>query len=201
MKCGGCGNRKNATPRWRCAAGTATGCAKRSAGIATTTGCTPGIRSRWPTTPPPAYISARTRRQRRGDHLRSMGNRRRHQPATAPPATPARHAPTVGSPAIRKSAPATSSSAATTTPPSTVAPGPDHRRGDRIDQVRNGNRWRVAWVDADGRPDRRRTAHRQRPRHLRGRLPPRARHPGLRHHPACRPRHDSGQRPPPAGSA
>jgi ATP-dependent exoDNAse (exonuclease V) alpha subunit len=31
----------------------------------------------------------------------------------------------------------------------TVAPGPDHRRGDRIDQVRNGNRWRVAWVDAD----------------------------------------------------
>jgi hypothetical protein len=31
----------------------------------------------------------------------------------------------------------------------TVAPGPDHHRGDRIDQVRNGNRWRVAWVDAD----------------------------------------------------
>jgi hypothetical protein len=31
----------------------------------------------------------------------------------------------------------------------TVAPGPDHKRGDRIDQVRNGIRWRVAWVDAD----------------------------------------------------
>jgi conjugative relaxase-like TrwC/TraI family protein len=30
-----------------------------------------------------------------------------------------------------------------------VAPGPDHRRGERIDQVRNGNRWRVAWVDVD----------------------------------------------------
>jgi ATP-dependent exoDNAse (exonuclease V) alpha subunit len=30
-----------------------------------------------------------------------------------------------------------------------VAPGPDHQRGGRIDQVRNGNRWRVAWVDAD----------------------------------------------------
>jgi conjugative relaxase-like TrwC/TraI family protein len=29
----------------------------------------------------------------------------------------------------------------------TVAPGPDHGRGDRIDQVRNGNRWRVAFVD------------------------------------------------------
>jgi hypothetical protein len=29
----------------------------------------------------------------------------------------------------------------------TVAPGPDHRGKDRIDQVRNGNRWRVAWVD------------------------------------------------------
>ena len=30
----------------------ATGCAKRSAGIATTTACTPVIRSRWPPTPP-----------------------------------------------------------------------------------------------------------------------------------------------------
>jgi len=30
-----------------------------------------------------------------------------------------------------------------------VAPGPDHKRGDRIDQVRNGNRWRVAFVDAE----------------------------------------------------
>ena len=28
-----------------------------------------------------------------------------------------------------------------------VAPGREHRRGDRVDQVRNGNRWRVAWVD------------------------------------------------------
>jgi conjugative relaxase-like TrwC/TraI family protein len=28
-----------------------------------------------------------------------------------------------------------------------VAPGPEHRRGDSIDQVRNGNRWRVALVD------------------------------------------------------
>ena len=31
----------------------------------------------------------------------------------------------------------------------TVAPGPDHQRGDRIDQVRNGNRWRVAFVDTE----------------------------------------------------
>ena len=30
-----------------------------------------------------------------------------------------------------------------------VAPGTERRRGDRIDQVRNGNRWRVAFVDAD----------------------------------------------------
>jgi ATP-dependent exoDNAse (exonuclease V) alpha subunit len=29
-----------------------------------------------------------------------------------------------------------------------VAAGPAHRRGERIDQVRNGNRWRVAGVDA-----------------------------------------------------
>ena len=30
----------------------------------------------------------------------------------------------------------------------TVEPGAQHRRGDRIDQVRNGNRWRVVNVDA-----------------------------------------------------
>ena len=30
----------------------------------------------------------------------------------------------------------------------TVEPGNQHRRGDRIDQVRNGNRWRVVGVDA-----------------------------------------------------
>jgi len=30
----------------------------------------------------------------------------------------------------------------------TVEPGTQHRRGDRIDQVGNGNRWRVAGVDA-----------------------------------------------------
>jgi conjugative relaxase-like TrwC/TraI family protein len=30
----------------------------------------------------------------------------------------------------------------------TVEPGTQHRRGDRIDQVRNGNRWRVLGVDA-----------------------------------------------------
>jgi conjugative relaxase-like TrwC/TraI family protein len=30
----------------------------------------------------------------------------------------------------------------------TVEPGTHHRRGDRIDQVRNGNRWRVVGVDA-----------------------------------------------------
>ena len=44
--------------------------------------------------------------------------------------------------------PATSSSAATTTPTVAVEPGSQRRRGDRIDQVRNGNRWRVAGVDA-----------------------------------------------------
>ncbi len=31
----------------------------------------------------------------------------------------------------------------------TVEPGAHRRRGDRIDQVRNGNRWRVVGVDAD----------------------------------------------------
>jgi conjugative relaxase-like TrwC/TraI family protein len=30
----------------------------------------------------------------------------------------------------------------------TVEPGTQHRRGDRIDQVRNGNRWRVVGLDA-----------------------------------------------------
>lgn len=32
-------------------------------------------------------------------------------------------------------------------PSITVTPGAEHRRGDRIDQVRNGNRWRVAMAD------------------------------------------------------
>jgi conjugative relaxase-like TrwC/TraI family protein len=32
----------------------------------------------------------------------------------------------------------------------TVHPGTPHRRGDRIDQVRNGNRWRVVGVDTKG---------------------------------------------------
>ena len=31
----------------------------------------------------------------------------------------------------------------------TVHPGPDEQHGDRIDQVRNGNRWRVAAIDPD----------------------------------------------------
>jgi conjugative relaxase-like TrwC/TraI family protein len=31
----------------------------------------------------------------------------------------------------------------------TVAHGPAHRRGERLDQVRNGNRWRVAWINTD----------------------------------------------------
>ena len=31
----------------------------------------------------------------------------------------------------------------------TVEPGHDHRRGEQIDQVRNGNRWRVVGVDAN----------------------------------------------------
>jgi conjugative relaxase-like TrwC/TraI family protein len=30
-----------------------------------------------------------------------------------------------------------------------AAPGPQQRRGERIDQVRNGNRWRVAVIDTD----------------------------------------------------
>jgi ATP-dependent exoDNAse (exonuclease V) alpha subunit len=32
----------------------------------------------------------------------------------------------------------------------TVEAGPHHRAGDRVDQVRNGNRWRVAGLDPDG---------------------------------------------------
>jgi hypothetical protein len=41
----------SATPRWRCGPGTATGCARRSAGTASMTGCTPVTRSRWPPMP------------------------------------------------------------------------------------------------------------------------------------------------------
>ena len=63
----------------------------------------------------------------------------------------------------------------------------------QVDQVRNGNRWRVVGVDAErGRIAAERLTD-QRPRHLRGRLPARAHHPGLRHHRALRPRHDRRQ--------
>ena len=51
--------------------------------------------------------------------------------------------------------------------PLDAAPGVDREP----EQVRNGNRWRVAGVDADDQPHRRRTAHRQGPRRLRKRLP------------------------------
>jgi hypothetical protein len=77
----------------------------------------------------------------------------------------------------------------------TVEPGTDHRRGDRIDQVRNGNRWRVVSVDAkNGRIAA--AAHRSGPCLLRGRLSARAHHPGLRRYRAFCPRHDHRQRRP-----
>ena len=76
----------------------------------------------------------------------------------------------------------------------TVEPGTHHRRGKQVDQVRNGNRWRVLNVDAThGRIAAERLTD-QGPRHLRGRLPTRAHHPGLRRHRALRPRNDHRQR-------
>ena len=137
-----------------------------------------------------AYLARPRRRQGRGDHLRHMGDRRRDQP---PP--PRRPTPTQG-PTARVArdqdvGSATSSSAATTTPPSRSNRGP-RRRGERIDQVRNGNRWRVA-VDAKrnrSRPSGSPTT----PASSSRATTARARHPGLRHHRARRPRHH--RRPP-----
>ena len=64
-RCGGCATPTNATPHWRCGPGTATGYAKRSAGTAPTTACTPVTRSRWPPTPLDAYLADRADGQRR----------------------------------------------------------------------------------------------------------------------------------------
>ncbi len=50
--------------------------------------------------------------------------------------------------ATSRSASATSSSAATTTSPSSCGPAPGTDAATSLDQVRNGNRWRVAAVDA-----------------------------------------------------
>ncbi len=144
-----------------------------------------------------AYITRPPRRQGRRDHLRPLGDHRRDQRETAPPLPRRPDAPTVAAARDHQVGAGDIIVSRHNDATITVAPGPEHRRGDRIDQVRNGNRWRVAFVDADGRADRRRAAHRQRPRHLRGRLPPRARHPGLRHHRARRPGHDRRRRPHP----
>ena len=90
------------------------------------------------------------RRQRRRDHLRPLGNHRRDQPETAPP-LPRRPRRTdcARLRAITRSRAGDIILSRNNDASIAVAPGPDHRRGDRIDQVRNGNRWRVAWVDAD----------------------------------------------------
>ena len=160
-RCGGCATPPNATPPSPCGPGTETGCAKRSAGTATTTGCTPGTRSRWPTDATTAYIAARAEGKdvaiicdtweiadaiNRSCTASTPRSTRRacSWPGTSPRST----YPPSGPRVIRTSAPATSSSAATTTRHLTVEPGKQHRRGERIDQVRNGNRWRVVGVDA-----------------------------------------------------
>ena len=51
-----------------------------------------------------------------------------------------------------------------------VRPGPHHARGDRVDQVRNGNRWRGGRYRHQQRPHRRRTPQRQGARGVRARV-------------------------------
>ena len=61
----------------------------------------------------------------------------------------------------------------------TVHPGPDRQDHDRVDQVRNGNRWRVVALDPDTQSRCRRTAIRQRACDLRQRLCQEPHHAGI----------------------
>ena len=77
-----------------------------------------------------------------------------------------------------------------------VEPGIQHRRSDRIDQVRNGNRWRVVSVDAENKRIAAERVTDQARVLFEGDYLARAHHPGLCRHRALRPRHDHRQRPP-----
>ena len=192
VKCGGCATPKNATPPWRCAAGTATGSAKRSAGTATTDRLHTGDPIAMADDAITAYKNARSQghdaaiicdKWEIADAI-NLRLHRDNRDVEGPAVRVARDQD------VRAGDIIISRNNDISIP---VAPGADHKRGDRIDQVRNGNRWRVAVRRRRQRPDRGRTAHRQSPRHLRGRLPQRTRHPRLRHHPARRPRHHRRQ--------
>ncbi len=162
---GGCTTQKNALRPWRCGAGPATGCAKRSAGIATMADCTPATPLPWPTTRASHYLADRDASKdsllicdtlEMADAL----NRRLHGAYTDADypsvwVTPDQDV-RVGDIILTRHNDALI----------TVHPGEEYRAGERIDQVREGNRWRVAGVHQKDGADRRRTAQRQSPRRL-----------------------------------
>ena len=142
-------------------AGTATGCAKRSAGTAPTAGCTPATRSRWPPTrSTPTSNDRAAGKDCAADcatpgrwPTRSTGACTTLATTSGPTVTAARDQVIgVGDLIISRNNDATIA----------VQPGARHR-GGRIDQVRNGNRWRVAGVDPDDQSHRRRTHSPTRP--------------------------------------
>ena len=117
-----------------------------AAGIAPTTGCTPVTRSRWPPTRCSAYL---TDPQPGKDALLICDtwemadalNRRLHDTLTdaGPTRKAARdHDIRVGDIIMSRNNDVTID----------VRPGAGHR-DDRVDQVRNGNRWRVAGIDPE----------------------------------------------------
>src|SRR6516165_5866389 len=147
VRCGGCATPPSAMRRWRCDLHAATGCAKRSAGIATTIACTPGTPSPWPPTPPPPTLP------REGKDVAILCdtweiadaiNQRLHHHFTVAeaPIVPVARDQHVRAGDLILSRRNDASL--------TVEPRTQHHRGERIDQVRNGNRWRVLGVDDTG---------------------------------------------------
>ena len=110
------------------------------------TGCTPVTRSRWPPmrcrpTSPPAPTAKTSRSSATSGKSPTRINRRLHDTYTAAETPSVRVARDqevrVGDLILSRNNDATVD----------VRPGPHHTRGDRVDQVRNGNRWRVAGID------------------------------------------------------
>ena len=176
----------------RCGPRAATGYAKPSAGTATTTGCTPAMRSPWPPTPPPPTSkpapTAKTS-QSSATHweIADAINQRLHDHYTNPDAPSVRVARDQHVRAGDLIMSRRNDATLTVQPGSSPAPRRTGRPGpQRQPLARDRGRHHTP-------PHRRRAAHRLRPRHLRGRLPARAHHPGLREHRALRPRHDRRQ--------
>ena len=147
-RCGGCATPRSATPRWRCAPRTATGCAAAVGWYRDNGRLHTGDPIAMAADALGAYLTDRDDRQGCAADLRHLGDGRRAEPP------PARHADR------RLARPCTAARDQEIRVGDIImsrSNDVDHRRAsrrrtpshDRVDQVRNGNRWRVAAVDPD----------------------------------------------------